>query len=307
MTAKINKDVTEDAEETDTGEAAETPKPAAKKKVRRVRVIEVIDDGDDESDDDLSEVLEALDKADEDDEPAPAAKAPKPAATKVEDEPDPEPDAEPEPALKAGPPKVAAGRTVLGASPVVAGVVIVLIAALATLSIFLWKSQSDLSAKQDTREEINKRITEYGNAVLTLDRNNLQASIDRMQSFLTGDALAGAKKTDVNTLKPSLDKSGVNFLSKTRAVYLGSVDGKFASATLVFDWTIQSATGPQTVAGNYVKLGMVKQGGKWMISKQTPAGRESDGTEGTGVPGLGGTTPNPSQSPSAGTSGKPKK
>jgi Mce-associated membrane protein len=312
VTAKTGKDVAEDAEA-----AAEEPeaRPAARparKKVRRVRVIEVIDDGED-GDDDLSDVLEALDE-EEADPPAsagPKAKpAPEPAPAKAEsatDEEEPEAGgkAEPEPAkAKVKPkPKPAAAKAGRSGTPLVLTVVaVVLIAALATVTVLLWSSRHELAQKEDARREVTKVVTDYGNVVLGYDRADLRGSVARAQSFLTGDALTKSKQTDVAQLQKSMDEGQFTLTSKTSQVYVASADGRFASAVLVFDISVKSPSGTQDVTRNYLSLSLVFQDGKWKISQQKPAGRESDGAGTGGVPGLnGGQAPKEPKK-----SGKPK-
>jgi len=311
MTAKTSKDAAEDAE----GAAAEgRPDAAAKahparKKVRRVRVIEVIDDGED---DDLRDVLEVLDRqeepgegaerADRDGREAAETETDRTVEDKTEDKTEAEAedgnaspagsDTEPEQAesktkplkkpakVKPKPAEDVPARraSLFGLPAVPAAVAVVLIAALATLSIVLWRSQHELSQREEARREVIKVVTDYGNAVLSYDRTDLKNSVERAHSFLTGDALTKARQIDIDQLQKSLDESRFSVTSKTSQVYVAGVDDMFASAVLVFDITFQSTSGTQEVKRNYLSLSLVRQDGTWKISQQKPAGRESDGT-----------------------------
>ncbi|MBA9007597.1 hypothetical protein [Thermomonospora cellulosilytica] len=323
MTAETGKDVAEEPEVAEEAPARPAARPSrpARKKVRRVRVIEVIDDED--GDDDLEEVLQALDEEDaeadlEEERPEPepaeagtakttgtagtaktAGTKPKPAKAEEEDE---DGDEEPEPKKKSVRPKPKPGRepartsSFRDTSRLAAVAAIVVIAALATVTAVLWRSQAQLSAREDARNEVTEVVTGYGNIVLSYDRRNLRASVERAQSFLTGEALTKSRQTNVDQLQKSMDEGQFTLTSKTNQVYVGTVEGRFATAVLVFDITIASPATTQNVTRNYLSLSLVQENGTWKISQQKPAGRETDGaaTGGT-VPGLNQTpTPTPS-------------
>ncbi|WP_119728955.1 hypothetical protein [Thermomonospora amylolytica] len=313
MTAETGKDVAEEPEVAEEAPARPAARPSrpARKKVRRVRVIEVIDDED--GDDDLEEVLQALDEEDaeadlEEERPEPepaeagtaktAGTKPKPAKAEEEDE---DGDEEPEP-KKSVRPKPKPGRepartsSFRDTSRLAAVAAIVVIAALATVTAVLWRSQAQLSAREDARNEVTEVVTGYGDIVLSYDRRNLRASVERAQSFLTGEALTKSRQTNVDQLQKSMDEGEFTLTSKTNQVYVGTVEGRFATAVLVFDITIASPATTQNVTRNYLSLSLVQENGTWKISQQKPAGRETDGaaTGGT-VPGLNQTpTPTPS-------------
>ncbi|SEF88366.1 hypothetical protein SAMN04489712_102376 [Thermomonospora echinospora] len=305
-------------------EAPRAESRPARKKVRRVRVIEVIDDGED--DDDLSDVLEALDQ-EEPDPPAPgkggpakrvsaeaasakAAPEPGPAEAEAETEEaageiqetaeeeaeaeaaEPKPaKAKPKPAkAKPKPRRVKAASAPVplrDGSLILKVVAVVLVAGLATSTLLLWKSWRTLAQKEDARREVTKMVTDYGNVVLSYDRTDLQGSVARAQSYLTGDALTKSKQTNVAQLQKSMDEGEFTLVSKTSQVYVASADGRFASAVLVFDISVKSPTGTQDVTRNYLSLSLVRQDGTWKISQQKPAGRESDDNAGA-VPDLNG-------------------
>lgn len=181
----------------------------------------------------------------------------------------------------------------------IAGVAVVAVAALATGTVLLWRSQAELSAREEARREVTEVVTDYGNVVLSYDRKNLKASVERARSFLTGDALAAAKRTDVDRLQKSMDEGEFTLTSKTDRVYVGTVEGRFATAVLVFDITIAAPTATQSVTRNYLSLSLVRENGTWKISQQRPAGRETDTTaDGGTLPDLDRTSA-PSPSPTA--------
>ena len=134
------------------------------------------------------------------------------------------------------------------------------------------------------------------------DYRNLQKSVDRSLSFLTGDALARQQRDlEVSKLEKDWTEKQLTLSSKTQNVYITELNGNLAGAVLVFDINAESPlfgatkTGPQPVlVKSHLTLGMVKVKGVWMVSSLTPAGTESDGSA---VPGLG--TGTGSSAPSA--------
>ncbi|MFC6882660.1 MULTISPECIES: hypothetical protein [Actinomadura] len=303
-------------------EAAAGPAARPAKRKRRVRVIEVIDD------EDLDEVLEAIDAEDDDEEAARPAKpskpaAPKPAAKRTVERIDPpaEDDGDAaaagskgygaireeiaaEKAAKDGVPRT----TVFGLGVVPAVVVVVLVALLASLAIWQWTSASDKAAKEAERKKIVEVATGYGDTALSYNASNYQSQMEKAQKYMGGDLLESYKQSTLpnlgNTFKsnPQLALS-----SKTGQVFVGSVDGKFATAVVMADIGVTSKDGTNTEPSTLIRLALAKIDGKWKVTKiyasgqndSTPAG----GTGQNGLPGTGGT---PSGQPSSGKSEKPK-
>ncbi|WP_187437703.1 hypothetical protein [Actinomadura decatromicini] len=293
-------------------------RPAAKRK-RRVRVIEVIDD------EDLDDVLEALDAEDEaeeaEEEPAPRpAKAkpkPKPVAkakpvstakpVKAPPKPRPpvedaetadEPDEEPRPA----------GQTVFGLGVPQAVVVVVLVALLASLALWQWRSASAQSSKQDERDAVSKVASAYGDIVYNYNAGNYQAQSAKVQKLLAGDLLEEYKKNALPTVASAFQADPQMVLTtKTNQVFVGSVDGRFATAVLMLDLTLKTKSGAVDEPATLLRLSLGKIDGEWKITQQYPSGindqnrnRQQGGLP--AVPGGGATSP----TPKAEKSDKPK-
>ncbi|MEO3829532.1 hypothetical protein [Actinomadura sp. B10D3] len=313
------------AEET---EAVERPaKPAAKRR-RRVRVIEVIDD------EDLDEVLEALDAEDEADaeaeeEPparpaeaaAPAVKTTKAATSKAATaarprpsrlEP-PEEEAEEEaPRTKAPvrPSAVPAGGRpkILGLSVTQAVVVIVLVALLASLAIWQWRSASAASGEQERRDAVAKVASAYGDVALNYNAQNYQTQMDKAQKLMGGDLLESFKSTTLPSLGETFKNNPELALSsKSNQVFVGSVDERFASAVVMVDIDVRTKDGATSAHATLLRLALAKIDGSWKVTKQYPSGtndqnqNQNQNGQLPAVPGGGA-----SKSPKAETSGKPK-
>lgn len=343
MTAKTTKDETDEvaavpaeedaaAEETeDAAEAAETEteqearpaRPAAKRK-RRVRVIEVIDD------DDLDEVLEALDAEDAEDEtaeeepparparPARPAKAAKttPAAkptktakpvTTVKPRPAVEPPEDEAEEKKPAAAERAVRPTLFGLGMVQAVVVVVLVALLASLAIWQWRSASSLSSEKDDRAAVSEVAAAYGDVAFNYNAQNYQTQADKAQKLMAGDLLDEFKKTTLPSLTNAFQADPkVALSSKTNQVFVGSLDGRFATAVVMVDVSLKTKDGQATEPATLLRLSLSKVDGDWKVTQQYPSGinEQNEGQQGnlpTTVPGGGA-----SESPKAENSEKPK-
>lgn len=320
----------EDGAEDGAAEAAERPAAARPKRKRRVRVIEVIDD-----DDDLEDVLEAIEAEDEEDErparPAkaarPAAKAAKPAAKasparSAAAKPRPErlepPEEEAEeradaaaarPARKVGPfsytptrpPKEHAGSSSL--VRVIATVVVV--AVLASLAIWQWTRASGLASDKDARGEVSKVALQYGDVAFNYNASNYQSQAAKAEKLMAGDLLDQFKQSTLPGLTAAFKSdSQVGMSSKSTDVFVGSVNGKFATVVVMVDIGLQTKDGKVSQPATLLRLALAKVDGKWKVTKQYPSG-VNDSNQNAGSGGL---VPGSAASPSPSTtgSGKPK-
>ncbi|NKZ07568.1 hypothetical protein [Actinomadura latina] len=329
MTAKTGKDQVDEVEavpaeeqaetQAEAGEAEATPaRPAAKRK-RRVRVIEVIDD------EDLDEVLEALDAGDDDaaaveEEVAeapparPAKSAAKPVAkaapkaapkarpTRLE----PPEEAEEAPGRSGGAP--AGSRPGLFGLPLVPTVVfVVLVALLASLAVWKWTSASSLSSEQNEREAIGKVVSAYGDIAYNYNATNYETQTGKALKLMAGDMQEDYKKNTVPTLAGAFQAdSQVALTSKTNQVFVGSVNGRFATAVLMMDMALKTKDGAINQPATLLRLSLSKIDGAWKITQQYPSGvnDQNKNQQQGGLPGVpsGGA----STSPKPATSEKPK-
>ncbi|WP_067798703.1 hypothetical protein [Actinomadura formosensis] len=331
MTAKTGKDEAAEVEAVPAEEQAETEEAAARparpaRRKRRVRVIEVIDD------EDLDEVLEALDAEDEADaepaEPAAkpaakpavkaaAAKAAKPRPTRLE--PPEEEAAEEEPADEAPkktPKKTPARASAAAAEPrpgafglglVPTVVIVVLVALLASLAIWKWTSASSLSSERDDREAIGEVASEYGDLAFSYNASNYQTQSAKAQKLMAGDLLEDYTKNTLPSLASAFQSDAqVVLSSKTNQVFVGTVNGRFATAVVMADVSLKTKDGAVNQPATLLRLSLSKVGGEWKVTQQYPSGVNDENKSQLqnslpGVPGGGA-----SKSPKAGESGKPK-
>ncbi|XRQ04806.1 hypothetical protein ACN3XK_50840 [Actinomadura welshii] len=319
MTAKTGKnevdeveattEATEATEATDAAEAAARQARPAKRK-RRVRVIEVIDD------EDLDEVLEALDAEDREDEeeddepPARPAKLRKPAAGSAAKpaakpaakkrptrlEPPEEEAEEDEEAEEAEKPKRAAARPraaaaaggdaprpgIFGLTLVQTIVVVVLVALLASLAVWQWRSASGLSSEADDREAVREVAAAYGDVAFNYNAENYRQQMDKAQKLMGGDLLESFKSTTLTRLDETFEQNPeAGLTSKTDQVFVGSVDNRFATAVVMVDIGLETKDGASSAPATLLRLALAKIDGEWKVTKQYASGA-NDQTQGQG-------------------------
>ncbi|GAA2434297.1 hypothetical protein GCM10010191_55850 [Actinomadura vinacea] len=303
MTGKTTKDVPEDAEDVDAvdEEAEEAEAKPAPRRRRRVRVIEVLDD------EDLDEVLDAIDAEDEDTEPRrPPAKAKTPAKRVVE-EAEELPKPKPAPARKA-PVSLdeAAPRTFLGLRPNQAVVVVLVVAVLASLAIWQWRTASGLSGDADERAAVSKVASDYGDVALNYNASNYQSQMKRAEGLMGGDLLESFKANTLPNLGNTFKENPQLVLtSKTDQVFVGSVDQRFASATISVNVGVRTTQGAQDSPATLIRLAMAKIDGKWKVTKMYASGANDQTQQSGGLPNVP-TTPAPSKSATPKNEKKPK-
>ncbi|HEU5157845.1 MAG TPA: hypothetical protein VFU43_12690 [Streptosporangiaceae bacterium] len=277
----------------------------ANKKVRRVRVIEVIDD-DEVLDDDLEEVLEALDESDNDtsdesDEaaaPAKQATAKQATAKQVVTKPTTVKQA----TVKQATVKPATAKRLLGSPRTTAVLVIVLVAALASLAIWQWRQAARLAAERAERRAVAEVAGEYGDTAFSYTASTYRTSIDRNLKLLGGDLLATYKRDTIPNLPTVFNKNPQLVMeSKIKKVYVGDVNGTLATAVILVDITLRTPQGVNDGSNALLRLSLAKNEGGWKITQQAASGQGDDAA--SQLP----TLPNASATPSDTPSPKPKK
>ncbi|GAA3933606.1 hypothetical protein GCM10023085_13590 [Actinomadura viridis] len=314
------------AEDNGTGGAG-AARPARRK--RRVRVIEVIED------DDLDEVLDALDAEDAAAEeaagkgtgraagsagsakaatPAPSARAAKPARTVPAEAEDEDGDGDGEeiarttrPAAdargaKARPAPVSldgpSSRTFLGLGTTQAIVVVLLVAVLASLALWQWRTAAGLSGEEKERKAVSKVASDYGDLALNYNASNYQEQMRKAQALMGGDMLESFKSDTLPNLGNTFKQNPQLVLtSKTDQVFVGGIDGRFATATISVDVSLRTPEGTHDAPATLIRLAIAKIDGRWKITKMYASGvNDQNQRQGSGLPTVP-TSPAPSGQP----------
>jgi hypothetical protein len=303
VAGKTPKDVpeTEDAADVDavetrdaSAEEVETPGEGTAKPVRRkrrVRVIEVLDD------EDLDEVLDAMD---DEDEAAQAEAAPvkerskpriKPAALAAAEPPAAKPPAKPAPVSLDEDEE----RPSLPVSAIVVATLVV--ALLASLAIWQWRTASGLSDEKDERAAVSKVASDYGDVALNYNASNYQAQMKKAQGLMGGDLLESFKSSTLPSLGNTFRQNPELVLtSKTTQVFVGSVDERFAAATIAVDVSVKTAEGSHDAPATLIRLAIAKTDGAWKVTKMYASGANDQTPANNAIPNVP-SSPAPSTQP----------
>ncbi|WP_433334181.1 hypothetical protein [Spirillospora sp. CA-294931] len=266
MTAKDSQTPVEPDEETEET-LAETPKP---KRKRRVRVIEVIDD------EDLDDVLEAIEQEEEEEKPK---KKPLPEVNKKEPEP-------------------SAASPLQGNPKNMAILAVILIALFASLAVWQWRTAASEASKTSDRESVSKAAAAYGDVSFNYNASNYQAQMTKAQEVMGGDLLESYKTNTVpNMGKMFTENPQINLSSKTNQVFVGNVDGKFATAVISVDInaTLKAGQAPVAQPASLIRLALAKIKGKWLVTQMYASGQKDGAQNQAPLPTV--PSPTPTQKP----------
>ena len=183
-------------------------------------------------------------------------------------------------------------------------VLVMLVAPLASLAIWQWRSASSQSSKQDERAAVSKVASAYGDVALNYNAQNYQSQMDKAQKLMGGDLLDSFKRTTLPMLGETFKTNPeVALSSKTNQVYVGSVDGRFATAVVMVDIDVKTKDGGTSAPATLLRLALAKIDGTWKVTKQYASGTNDQNQQQQlpAVPGGGA-----SQSPKAEKSAEPK-
>ncbi|GLZ08577.1 hypothetical protein Acsp03_60430 [Actinomadura sp. NBRC 104412] len=313
MSGETPKDVRQDAADVDADETeparvekgAAGARPAARRK-RRVRVIEVLDD------EDLDEVLDAIDEEEDRTPPESRQKSlhgtertterTTERATAGTAEP-PERSAEPRERKEPVSLDRAEGQTFLGMGRVPAVVVVVLVAALASLGIWQWWTIARLAHEKEERAAVAKVAAAYGDVALNYNASNYQTQMQKAQALMAGDLLDSFKTNTLPNLGNTFRQNPQLVLtSKTDQVFVGSVDERFATAAISVNVSLRTTEGVNDSPATLIRLSLAKIDGRWKVTEQYSSGVNEQNKDQQG--GLPTTPASPGASPSPSGSSK---
>ena len=148
---------------------------------------------------------------------------------------------------------------------------LVAVAAAGTVASVLLRERSE----RVERTELEAVASRFASALLTYDSANLDASRDRMRPLATDKFFANYEAT----LKALAD---VNSRAEGRAteVFVGRSRNSGVAVVVVTESTAQTANGPRSNRGTYLRLDLLRAGNGWRVDRviELAAGR-SEGAE----------------------------
>jgi ketosteroid isomerase-like protein len=177
-----------------------------------------------------------------------------------------------------------------------AAVIAVLVALLASLAIWQWRTASGLSSEKGDREDVSTVASAYGDVALNYNAQNYQSQMDKAQKLMGGDLLETFKSTTLPSLGETFKSNPeLSLTSKTNQVFVGSVDGKFATAVVMVDIDVKTKDGATSAPATLLRLALAKIDGEWKVTKQYASGA-NDQNQGQGqlpTAPTGGASPSP--------------
>jgi hypothetical protein len=173
------------------------------------------------------------------------------------DSTDTPPPAEPAPARRRG-------RGLL----VVAVLALVVAVAAAALAIGQTGEIDDLRAERDDRREVARVAAAFGEAYLTFDYQDADATVDAIRDYVT-EAFASAFADRREPLRDSFETLQTSTVATADEVFVGDVEGDEARALVILDVDLSSAAiGQQELVGFSIIVDLVEEDGGWRVDRQ---------------------------------------
>jgi hypothetical protein len=169
-----------------------------------------------------------------------------------------EPEAPPEPVAARAPRRTLA--------LVLAGFAVIVIILLAVALVTQRGQTDDLQAEIDQRDAIAATAGGAAEALLTYDYEDIDGTLERIQSFTGGD-FADTFEEIFNTVQvPVITDLQAKATAEVQFVYVSDIDSEgVARAVVVVNQTVQSTAGTRRLSNAYVQLELVRHGDRWVI------------------------------------------
>lgn len=137
---------------------------------------------------------------------------------------------------------------------------------LAVLAAFL---ANRLDAERDRDDDIREVAGQFTAAFLTYDFERLEQSKDRVLDLATGNFKRQYEKVFTGGLDVLLKETKARSEATVTDIYLGEVVDDTATAIVVADAKAEGAAGSRRTIASYVRLELVKVGGRWRVDGVT--------------------------------------
>ena len=141
------------------------------------------------------------------------------------------------------------------------------------------------------RAEVESVAGQFGEAILSYDYTDIEASQQRVLDLSTGQ-FQREYETGFEGFAELIEETEARSVATVTGVYVGDVSDERAEAIAVVDASVTGTGGTRTVADSYIRLDLVKVGGAWKVDGVTSLNFAAAGS-GTAVPGASTTTTAP--------------
>lgn len=148
-----------------------------------------------------------------------------------------------------------------------------IIAALFGLSVGLAVLAAVLSARladeRDRRQAVEDVAGRFAAALLTYDFDKLEESKQRVLELSTGNFRKEYEEAFEGGLDTLYQETQARSRGTVKDVFVGAVDGDTAEAIVVADATAEGTAGARRRLDSYIRLQLVRLGGRWQVDGVT--------------------------------------
>ncbi|MBL8774276.1 MAG: hypothetical protein JNK12_00030 [Acidimicrobiales bacterium] len=162
----------------------------------------------------------------------------------------------------------------------------------AMLGIAAWSflRADGLADERDDRRAAASVAGEFASATMSYDHRDLDGSLAAVTDLATTEYAETYQNAFFEELQPVVDELRARGRVHVRDVYVSDVSDGTATAVVSFDAVIRSTIGTRRLAGSYVRVDLVEEGGAWRADDLTFLATTQEGLDGpTGAAGA--TTP----------------
>lgn len=157
------------------------------------------------------------------------------------------------------------------------------------LAVWSFTRADHLADARDDRRAAASVAGEFASATMSYDHRDLDGSLAAVTDLATADYAETYQNAFFEELQPVVDELRARGRVHVRDVYISDLSDDTATAVVSFDAVIRSTIGTRRLAGSYVRVDLVKEGGAWKADDLTFLATTQEGLD--GPTGAGATTP----------------
>lgn len=150
-------------------------------------------------------------------------------------------------------------------------VAVVLVGVAGAVTLGSSREASDLRSEADDRDEVRRLAGAFGEAYLSYDFEDVDASAARVLGLVTAAFAEDFEATRAPGIESVFATIQTTTVARTTDVFLGDVDDDTASAFVIVDVdAANDAAGQQTLHGLSFLVAMKREGGEWRVDSVSP-------------------------------------
>ncbi|MDE0805145.1 MAG: hypothetical protein OSA99_17705 [Acidimicrobiales bacterium] len=148
---------------------------------------------------------------------------------------------------------------------------VALAAVAATLAALGWNEASDANAELEDAARARRVATEFGEAYLSFDTDDVDGATDRLLSLASEDFAAEFESTRAPSIEELFSAGDTVTTASVQDVFAGELDGDRTRALVVVDIDASGPEGDQRLVGLSFVLEMVREDSAWLVDAVGPA------------------------------------